>query len=555
MSPFPKSHDATVVILINDAGNSGAVVAGRLANSNSRPSVLLIEAGGDNNDDDLYRPCDRFRNPYLHPEIAVDYETVPNRHLNGRVLSYLRGIGLGGCSVANFLGYIRGAASDYNTWAEMVGDDTYKWENVVERYKEIEALHFEDDGDAEQWVRLQPGVHGFDGPLDLELFARNKWPKGTDILMKALREFGWPVNRDQNSGHLVGVGAVTTTTYKGRRTTSSTAFLSKRPSNLQIWTKTAVHRVLFDDARAGSPPRAIGVVLADGREIRARKETILSLGSIDTPKLLLLSGIGPKQELQSLGIPCRRDIPNIGKELIDHPYLVLRWGATSELSDRTAFEFDPEKVAAARERWNKDFSGPDASRHLSNLIGFLKLDPKKYSTAELRKLGPQIQNWLGQDDAPQFEVFLAGAIPSTWDTSNGPEALGVAVMLMNPQSRGSVTIRSRDPTAPPVIDTNFLAHPYDRRTYVDALREVIQFIKSKHLSKYIVCDVNVPSTENDEGILQWIKENLLSILHGVGTVKMGSDSDPKACVDTDMNVRGVEGLRVADLSVCPLITR
>lgn len=555
MSPVPKNHDATVVILIIKAGNSGAVVAGRLANSSSRPSVLLIEAGGDNNDDDLYRPCDRFRNPYLHPEIAIDYETVPNRHLNGQVLSYLRGTGLGGSSLANFLGYIRGAASDYNTWAEMVGDDTYKWGNVVERYKEIEALHFEHDGDAEQWVKLQPDVHGFNGPLDLELFARKQWPKGTDILMKALREFGWPVNRDQNSGHLVGVGAVTTTTYKGRRTTSSTAFLNQRPSNLQIWTNTAVHRVLFDDVPADSPPRAIGVVLADGREIRARKEIILSLGSIDTPKLLMLSGIGPKQELQSLGISCRLDIPNIGKELIDHPYVVLRWGATSELSDRTEFEFDSEKVAAAREQWNKDFSGPDASRNLSNLIGFLKLDPKKYSTAELRKLSSQIQKWIGQDDTPQFEVFLAGAIPSTWDMSNGPEALGVAVMLMNPQSRGSVTIRSRDPTAPPVIDTNFLAHPYDRRTYIDALREVIQFIRSKHLAKYIFSEVNVPSTETDEDILQWLKENLMSILHGVGTVKMGNNSDPSACVDTDMNVRGVKGLRVADLSVCPLITR
>lgn len=438
----------------------------------------------------------------------------------------------------------------------MVGDDAYKWENVVERYKEIEALHFEeDDGDDEQWVKLREDVHGFDGPLDLELFSRKQWPKGTDILMKASRDFGWPVNRDQNSGHLVGVGSVTTTTYKGRRTTSSSAFLSKQPPNLHIWTNSTVHKILFDEKSTGDVPRAVGVVLANGLEVRANQETILALGTIDTPKLLLLSGIGPKQELQSLGIPCRVDLPNIGKELIDHPYVVLRWGTTSELSDRTAFEFNPELVAAAREQWTKDFTGPDGTRHLGNLIGFLKLDPERYSTEELRKLSPEVQRRINKEDSPQFEAFLAGALPPTWDTKNGPEALGVAIILMNPQSRGTVTISSKDPKAMPVIDVNFLSHPYDRRTWIDSLREVVRFVKSKHLEKYIVSDVNVPNTDSDEAVLQWVKDNMMSILHGVGTVKMGRDNDPTACVDTDMNVRGVKGLRVVDLSVCPVITK
>ena len=531
------------------------MIAARIANSKSRPRVLLIEAGGDNQDDDLYRPCDRFTNVYLHPEISFDYSTVPQKHLDGRVLGYLRGKGLGGSSLANFLGYIRGAASDYNTWAHMVGDDAYSWENVLERYKEIEALHFEDDGDEEQWVKLKDGAHSFDGPLDLELFSRKQWPKGTDILMKAARDYGWPINRDQNSGHLVGVGSVTTTTYRGRRTTSSSAFLARTPKNLDILTNTTVHRVLFDETLAKGSCQAIGVVLSDGREIRANKETILSLGTIDTPKLLLLSGIGPVQDLQALGIHCRQNLPNVGKELIDHSYVVLRWGTTSELSDRTAFEFDPKLVAAAREQWNKDFKGPDGTRHLGNLIGFLKLDPQKYSTEELDKLDPQTKNWIAQEDTPQFEVFLAGALPSTWDKKNGDEALGVAVMLMNPQSRGSVTIKSKDPNDMPVIDVNFLAHPYDRKTCVDSLREVIGFIKSSHLSKYIVQAVNVPSVESDEEILKWVKTNIMSVLHGVGTVKMGRDDDPSSCVDTDMNVRGVKGLRVVDLSVCPVITK
>lgn len=555
MSLGQKTEDSQP--LTEHIGNSGAVVASRIAKSNTHPSVLLIEAGGDNSRDDLYVPSDRYTNVYLHPEIRWDYRTVPQKHLDGRVLEYLRGKGLGGSSLANFLGYIRGAGSDYNTWAELAGDDSYRWENVVERYKEIEALHFDDDGDDEGWVKLREGVHGFEGPLDLEIFPRKQWPKGTDVLMKAVRDFGWRVNTDQNSGDLVGVGAVTTTTYKGRRTTSSSAFLKDPPPNFQILTDTFVHKLLYkeDSGTSGTAPEVAGVILAGGRRLRARKEVILSLGTIDTPKLLMLSGIGSKQELQSLGIPCVVDLPNVGKELTDHLYTVLRWGTTSDFSDQTSFQFDAEKVAAARAEWLNNHTGPDATRHLSNLIGFVKLDPERYSQEELHKLSHSVQDRLSQPDTPHFEAFLAGAQPPTWDKRNGSEALGVAVMLMNPQSRGSVGIKSSNPLAMPVIDVNFLAHPYDRRTYVDAIKETVKFIRSASLSKYIVSEVNVPNTDSDEEVLKWAKKNIMSVLHGCGTVKMGRRGDPTACLDSDMCVRGVKNLRVVDLSVCPVLTK
>jgi len=516
---------------------------------------LLIEAGGENKSDELYVPSERFRSIYYHPEIRVEYKTTPQKHLDGRVLDYLRGKGLGGSSIANFLGYIRGCASDYNTWAEIAGDNAYKWENVLERYKEIENLSFEDDGDENQWVKLRENAHSQDGPLGIELFSRKQWPIGGDILMKASLDFGWPLNQDQNSGDPIGIGVVTTTTYKGSRTTSATAFLNDPPSNLTIWTNTVAHKVILETSSDESTPQAVGIVLANGQEIRAKKETILSLGSIDTPKILLLSGIGPEEELQALGIPCQVKSPRVGKDLIDHHYIAMRWGCSSDISDRIAFQSNTQGVLAARKQWLQDRTGHDAVRSLGNLAGFLKLDPERYSREELDKLEPLAQKWINSADAPQYEVFLGGEVPRVWDKANGEEAIGIAVMLMNPQSRGSVTLQSKDPAAMPLIDVNFLSHPYDRKTFVDATREVLRFVKSEALSKHLRSNFYTPKSDSEEDVMDFIKRDVMSVLHPVSTVRMGRPEDQTAPLDSDMCVRGVRNLRVVDLSVCPIITR
>ena len=535
-------------------GNSGAVIASKIANSKARPSVLLIEAGGDARRPEFYLPSQRYTSVSQYPDIRYDYQTTPQKHLHGRILPYYRGKGLGGSSLANFLGYIRGPAGDFETWASMVGDDFYKWENVLERYKEIENLSFEDDNDEKQWVKPVEGAHSTEGPLGLQLFARSQWPRGNDVLMKAAQDFGWPINPDQNSGNAIGLAAVTTTTYKGARTTSATAYLSNVPSNLSIWTNTTAHKILFDDD-VGGVPQAAGVVLADGREVRAKAETILSLGSIDTPKILLLSGIGPKEELEELDIRCRVDLPRVGKDMLDHVFLPLRWGCTSELSDKMAYASKEQAVLAARKEWLRSRTGSEAVQALGNLIGFLKLDPKRYSQEELRKLSPEVQRHINRPDTPQFEVFLAGDVPRQLDRTCGEDAIGMCVMLMNPQSRGNVTLSSADPHAVPVIDANFLAHPYDRKTFVDGTKELMRFINSEHLSKYIQGTYLTPKTDSEEDVLTFIKKELGSVLHPVATVKMGRADDSNTCVDTNMCVKGVGKLRVVDLSICPVLTK
>ena len=514
---------------------------------------MLIELGGDNAQHYLRVPSDRFVNPYKNPSIALPYRTTPQKHLDGRILDYLRGKGLGGSSIANFLAYIRGTASDYNLWAEIVNDSTFSWENVVERYKELENLHFDDDRDTDGYVKLKEGVHGFKGPLDLTLPSRRHWVDGMDKVLKAAFNHGWPLNPDQNSGHLVGVGAVTTTSYNGYRVTSASAYLQNPPANLVIWTDSVVTKILFNTDTKRARPKAMGVLLADGRTPKARSEIILSLGAIDTPKLLLLSGVGPREELQEVGVPCLVDSPRVGKNMMDHNYVVLTWGATSGLGRRT--RKDKNEVASAREQWMLDRTGPDATLNTVNLIGFLKFDPSRVCFDEVYKLDARTRQYIEQPDVPQFELFLLGNVPDNWDGQQGEECLGMSVMLMNPQSRGSVTLASKNPRQMPLIDVNFFSHPYDRQTFVNGVREAMMFARSKDLAPHVVGKVLGPESDSEEDVLKFCRKELMSVLHGVGTVVMGSKNDETAPTSTDFRVRGVEGLRVMDLSVCPVLTK
>lgn len=517
--------------------------------------MLLIELGGDNTAAHLRIPSERFINPYVNPNIVIDYKTTPQKYINGRVLDYLRGTGLGGSSIANFLAYIRGTASDYNRWADLVNDDSWRWENVLERYKELEHLHFAgDSGDPDGYVKLKPCAHGFKGPVDLTLPSRKEWPEGLEILMQAAKRHGLPLNPDQNSGDIIGMAGVTTTTYAGWRVTSASAYLTEPPSNLVIWTNSAVTKVIFDTT--GAKPRASGVLLADGRTVRATKEVVLSLGTIDTPKLLMLSGIGERAQLEKHGIPCLVDSPRIGKDLIDHVYLVMTYGAKSVLGTRVAFQQNKEYVKAAREQWLRNQTGPDATLNTINIIGFLKFDPKRVTFDELYKLDSKTRSFLEQPHVPQYEFYMQGYIPDDWDVKkHGPECLGMAVMLMNPQSRGYVALASKDPSARPIIETNYLSHPYDRQTISNAVKEAMMFARTEHLAPYVLGKVLAPESESDKDVEKFVKDELMSILHGVGTVMMGSKDDTSSPSDTDFRVRGVDGLRVIDLSVCPTLTK
>jgi len=408
------------------------------------------------------------------------------------VLPYLRGRGLGGSSIANYLAYMRGSSKDYDLWAELVGDDAFKWENILEEYKALEHLHFDGDKLSDTFVCPTTGKHGFNGPVDIEVPSPSRWAKGMDILINAATEFGFPINPDQNSGNPIGVGVVHTTSHKGFRITSASAYLMKRPPNLTIWTQATVTELLMDDQPSSGQQRITGVRLMDGRETTSSKEVILSAGVIDTPKLLLLNGIGPVSELAGLDIKPVLNVPGVGKILSDHCYTVMSWSADSDLSDVAQFNCTPSVVYAAREQWLKDRTGDLATRNLPNLAGFLKLPPERYSSSELDKFDPTFKTYLQHPMVPQYEIFFGGPPPMDIELKEGEEYFDVGIGMMPPQSRGSVTLASKDPNSPPLIDSRFLTHPYDRRTFIDAIREFFSFMKSPAIARHIRRTIAVP---------------------------------------------------------------
>lgn len=240
--------------------------------------------------------------------------------------------------------------------------------------------------------------------------------------------------------------------------------------------------------------------------------------------------------------------------MIDHCYLVMGWGSSCELGTSAPFEKDPEQQKAARAQWLKDKTGPDATLNTKNLIGFLKFDPARSITTELDRLEPERRAFIQQPNVPQIEIFLQGAIIKELLADDDLELLMMAVMLMNPQSRGEVTLASTDPTAAPIIETNYFSHPYDSETFVNGIAEGLAFVGSEDIKKHIVTKRLAPESDSREDILTFAKQELMSVLHPVGTVRMGRKDDSTACADSDFRLRGVGNVRVVDLSVCPVIT-
>lgn len=475
--------------------------------------------------------------------------------MDGRVLPYLRGKGLGGSSIANHLTYTRGSAEDYDLWATVVGDDAWKWDHVLEHYKALENLHLQDDQSEDSLIRPSADKHGYSGPVDITVPSMKEWLQGMDIVMHAAKDFGHSMNLDNNSGNPMGMGVCYTTAHNGFRTTSATAYLKNPPTNLTIWTFSFVTELILSDESTSRTPKVTGIRLKDGREASAAKEVILSAGAIDTPKLLLLNGIGPALELAELGIKPVLNVPAVGKNLADHCYTVLSWISDPQISDAAAFNCNETGMKAAQEQWLRDRTGPLATRNLPNIIGFLKLDPDRYPSKELDLFDRTTRSYLQKPTVPQYEIFFNGPPPFGLDVQEGEDYFDIGIGMLPPQSKGSVTLASKDPDVPARIDSRFLTHPYDRRTFIDGIRETLRFMNFPPIARHIKRPLSVPKSESDEDILAFLRETLLSVLHACGTVKMGKDDDLTACVDTEFRFRGLEGLRVVDLSVAPVLTK
>jgi choline dehydrogenase len=497
--------------IVVGAGSAGCVLANRLT-EDPATRVLLIEAGGRDRSLNIKIPA-AFAKQF-HTKLDWDFSTEPEPHVDGRSLYVPRGKSLGGSSSMNAMLYVRGRPLDYDLW-EAQGAAGWGWKDVLPYF-----LKSEDD------ARGASEFHGAGGPLRVSN-QRSPRAEVDRRLIAASEAAGIPRSHDYNGPEQDGVAMFQVNQRDGRRWSAADAFLRpalKRP-NLELMTRTRVLRVEFEG------DRAVGVRIASGRgrerSIRAEREVILSAGSIQSPQLLLLSGIGPADDLRAAGVEARHDLPGVGRNLQDHPFVTLIWEVTEH---DTLYGADKPKPLA---EWALRRTGPLTSS-VAEVVAFVRTRPGLPAA--------DVQFHMG---AAYYEDHGA-------ETYDGHCAV-IAPVLVSPQSRGQVWLRSADPTAPPRIITNSLSEPDDLRSLVDGMELAREIAAQSPMREIVASELKPGLALRDRSDLEAdLRRRLMLIYHPVGTCRMSDEGDD-AVVDSHLRVHGLEKLRVVDASVMPVI--
>ena len=521
--------------IIIGAGTAGCLLANRLsADPNKR--VLLVEAGPKDSYHWVHIPVG-----YLYcignPRTDWMYETEPDAGLNGRVLRYPRGKVLGGCSSINGMIYMRGQARDYDAWAQTSGDDAWRWDNVLPDFKRHEDHHRGDANSSQPPDADFARFHGHGGEWRIER-QRLRWDL-LDAFAQAAQQAGLPATTDFNRGDNEGVGYFEVNQKKGWRWNTARAFL--RPGcvgrrNFELRCGVQASRLLFDTQGDGRS-RCVGVELWDGRgmsTVRARREVILSAGSIGSPQLLQLSGIGPGELLQKHGIEPVAVLSGVGANLQDHLQIRAVFKVSGVPTLNVLAGSWPGKVRIGLEFVFRR-TGP-MSMAPSQLGAFTRSSPDQPHPNLEFHVQPLSLGAFGEP-LHRFAAFTA------------------SVCNLNPGSRGTVRITSPDFRVAPAIAPNYLSTPQDRQVAADSLRVVRRIAAQPALARYAPQEWK-PGIEfqTDEELARLAGDIATTIFHPVGTTRMGRSDDEGAVVDTRLHVRGVRGLRVVDAGVMPTIT-
>lgn len=516
--------DTTFDYIIIGGGTAGSLMANRLS-ADKRRRVLLIEAGRRDDYHWIHIPVG-----YLYcignPRTDWLYRTEPDVGLNGRTLRYPRGKTLGGSSSINGMIYMRGQSRDYDQWARITGDDEWRWSNVLPAFKKHEDYYLGADD-----------MHGAGGEWRVEK-QRLRWDI-LDAFAEAAVQAGVPHSTDFNRGSNEGVGYFQVNQKNGWRWNTAKAFL--RPTcygrpNFELWTGAHVSRLLFEPQRDGSP-RCTGVQVWDGHEMvvaHATREVLLCAGSIGTPQILQLSGIGPAELLRRHGIDVMLDAPGVGANLQDHLQIraVYKIQNAETLNVLASSVYGKAKIGM---EYLFKRSGP-MSMAPSQLGAFTRSSPA--------------YEW------PNLEFHVQ---PLSLDAFGEPlhsfPAFTASVCNLNPTSRGSVHIRSPRFEDAPAITPNYLSTDEDRKVAADSLRVTRNIASQPALAKYCPEEWK-PGTQyqTDEELARLAGDIATTIFHPVGTTRMGADGDPMAVLDGRLRVRGVAGLRVVDAGAMPTIT-
>ncbi|KAI1329161.1 hypothetical protein F5Y16DRAFT_113711 [Xylariaceae sp. FL0255] len=536
-----ETYDFVVV----GGGPAGCAVAAGLVKSPKKPSVLLLEAGGDNANHDLRVHGQRFTT-FMNEDLNWGYKTSPQTHCGDRVLDYSRGKGLGGSSAINFGVFSRGARDDYEEWARIAGDESFNWNSMLQRFRDVESFNpMLPAGIDAKYATPKQSDHGSSGPL--RVGYADTWENDFAQMLDIFQQVGWPLNPDHNAGNPLGMAPVINSAQDGVRSTASD-LLKPQPENLTIVTGKTVYRLILEGGK-----KVTGVETVGGRYF-AMKEVVLSAGSLNTPSILMHSGIGPADQLKAFNIPVISDVPAIGQGLRDHMFVPLIYTRTDTSTSRASFYGNTQAMDDALKQWQKDGRG-DWSKFSSELgLGYKKLEGLE-STPEFKSLPQAEQNLLLKKTIPHYEIITH--FPVHYFVPGFPaEALNYSCFLvfyMNAQSRGEVTLQSPDPAVPLKFDPKFLGSAFDRLVAIRALRETMEIAKHPAYAKDTVASLAVPKSESDEDVLAYWQENIGSSWHMTGTAKMGKPGDADAAVDKDFKLMGFEGLRIADMSVVPVL--
>jgi choline dehydrogenase len=500
--------DSRADYVIVGAGSAGCVLANRLTEDPS-VSVIVLEAGGADRSPNIKIPA-AFAEQF-HTKLDWDYSTEPEPHVDDRRLYLPRGKSLGGSSSMNAMLYVRGRPLDYDLW-EQQGADGWSWKDLHPYFLKAEN---DERGASEH--------HGVGGPVNIQNQRSPRRVNGDFI--KAAEACGIPRVADYNSPEQDGVGMFQTFQKNGRRWSCADAYLrpAMKRDNLEVITHAEVQRLEL------SGTRVTGVVYKRrGRErvARAGREVILSAGAFNSPQILMLSGIGPSEHLREVGVPVVHELRGVGRNLQDHPFLTMMW----EMSDtHSLYKADAPKNLA---EWLLRRSGPLSST-VAESVAFVRTRPG-LPAADI-----------------QFHVGAAYFEKHGQEEYDG-HCFVIAPTLLTAQSRGWVKLRSADAGDKPRILTNTLQHPDDVRSMIAGMRLAQKIAHTDPLkSKVIKALKPGDDLETDDDYHDHLRSRVELIYHPVGTCRIGKDDD--AVVDPELRVRGLEGLRVCDASVFPVI--